>query len=104
LIWNQLDQNAFSKDKIMVFANLSIPEKIRTIEFPQILENAKFKSILVGLLQNTHDEIKNNKNSKTAIKNKVQEYLTHVKMRKSLLYEAKTIHHKEITDFGAKVA
>ena len=67
LIWNQLDQNAFSKDKIMVFANLSIPEKIRTIEFPQILENDKFKSILVGLLQDTHDEIKNNKNSKAAI-------------------------------------
>lgn len=61
LIWSQFNQSSFAKDKIMVFANLSIPDRIRTIEFPQILENTKFKSILISLLQKTHDEIKSKK-------------------------------------------
>lgn len=67
LIWSQFDQSSFAKDKIMVFANLSIPDRIRTIEFSQILENTKFKSILISLLQKVHDEIKSKK--KENIKN-----------------------------------
>jgi len=48
----------FKKEPTTVFANLSIPEHIRNISVPAILDNEKFKTGMYNLLQATHDGIK----------------------------------------------
>lgn len=55
---SQFDNNTIAKDNIMVFANLSIPDKIRTVKFPALLEDEKFKTTINSLLLNTHNKIK----------------------------------------------
>lgn len=42
----------------VVFANISLPEKIRTIAVPQLISNQKFKDICISLLQQAHDDLK----------------------------------------------
>lgn len=42
----------------IVFANMSLPEKIRTIPVPQLISNEKFKESCIDLLQKAHDSLK----------------------------------------------
>lgn len=42
----------------IVFANISLPEKIRTIAVPQLISNQKFKDACIDLLQKAHDNLK----------------------------------------------
>jgi hypothetical protein len=55
---SQFDYDSLAKDNLMVFANLSFPSKIRTIKFPVLLEDEKFKNIAYSLLAETHNHIK----------------------------------------------
>jgi len=63
-ILERIDLGSLKKSKENYFANLSIPERIRTIKTPQIIENKFFKEIIFKLLLFTHDEIKNNQRNK----------------------------------------
>lgn len=42
----------------IVFANISLPEKIRTIAVPQLISNQKFKDACINLLQKAHNNLK----------------------------------------------
>lgn len=47
------------KSELMTsFANMSLPEKYKSVPIPQLLSDERFKSALRTLLQNTHDAIK----------------------------------------------
>lgn len=48
----------FRREESSVFANMSIPEKVRTVKVPVILEDKKFSSGMRLLLQATHDNVK----------------------------------------------
>lgn len=48
----------FTREETTVFANLSIPESVRQIKVPVILEDKKFKSGINNLLQAAHDSVK----------------------------------------------
>lgn len=48
----------FRREEVTVFANLSIPEHIRLVKIPVILEDKKFSSGINNLLQSAHDEVK----------------------------------------------
>lgn len=50
-------ENLERKESI-VFANISLPEKIRTIAVPQIISDQKFKDACIGLLQKAHNSLK----------------------------------------------
>lgn len=48
----------FRKEPTTVFANLSIPEHIRSVSVPVILDDEKFKTGMRNILQATHESIK----------------------------------------------
>ncbi len=48
----------FRQEKTNVFANLSIPERIRLVKVPVILDNPRFKSGIRTLLQTAHENVK----------------------------------------------
>lgn len=48
----------FKREKATVFANMSIPEKMREVQVPVILEDPKFSSGIKSLLEKTHAEVK----------------------------------------------
>lgn len=48
----------FKHEETAVFANSSIPESIRLIKVPVILEDPKFSTGMKNLLQSTHDNVK----------------------------------------------
>ncbi len=48
----------FKREDSSVFANMSIPEKTRTVKVPVILEDKKFSSGMRELLQITHNNVK----------------------------------------------
>lgn len=58
LILDNIDWESMEYDEEIFFANISIPGSIRMIKTPNILQNAKFKSILFNLLADTHNLVK----------------------------------------------
>jgi len=59
-ILERINLCSLKKSEENYFANLSIPERIRTIETPQIIEDEFFKKIVFDLLLSAHNEVKNN--------------------------------------------
>jgi len=55
----------FAFDDQIYFANLSIPDKIRSIKTPQIIENNKFRQTVYDLLNQAHLRIKELNSKKT---------------------------------------
>jgi len=49
---------SIEKEQTMVFVNLSIPDNIRVVKLPQLLDNEQFKTKLRNLLSETHTVIK----------------------------------------------
>ncbi|MFA5751062.1 MAG: TerB N-terminal domain-containing protein [Candidatus Paceibacterota bacterium] len=49
-----------------VFANNSLPKKVRTVKVPQLISNSKFNSICTDLLERTHNSLKTKRNKKIA--------------------------------------
>lgn len=47
-----------NREDTIVFANISLPEKIRTIKIPQLISNPKFKNACLALLQKAHENLK----------------------------------------------
>ncbi len=58
-IKNTITLYSLKTENSTAFANLSIPDHIRTIKIPQILYDERFKANLLALLEQTHEAIKN---------------------------------------------
>jgi len=67
-ILSQLEN--FTFDNQIYFANLSIPDKVRSVKTPQIIENNKFRQTIYDLLNRAHLQVKDlslNKNKNERI-------------------------------------
>lgn len=58
LIWDTIDPNLTRKSDQQFFLNLSIPDKIRSMEWPQIIDNTEFKNTVHKLLSDAHQNVK----------------------------------------------
>ncbi|PJE68228.1 hypothetical protein COU94_02970 [Candidatus Shapirobacteria bacterium CG10_big_fil_rev_8_21_14_0_10_38_8] len=57
-ILDNINMDELPKRSNIFFANLSLPEKIRTIEIPDLIDNSEFKKFLRDLLSKTHENVK----------------------------------------------
>lgn len=57
-IFDLIDPNNLEKEESIIFANCSIPRKIRQIKVPQIIKDEKFKILINDLLFQTHQRLK----------------------------------------------
>lgn len=60
-IWDWIDFTKLEESKQRVFLNISIPEKFRETNVPQILANDRFKNLLKLFLEETHNDLKEEK-------------------------------------------
>ncbi|HEX9008642.1 MAG TPA: hypothetical protein VF837_05265 [Patescibacteria group bacterium] len=58
LIWDTIDPNLTRKSDQQFFLNLSIPDKIRSMEWPQIIDNTEFKNTVHKFLSDAHQNVK----------------------------------------------
>ncbi len=58
LIWDLIDLKSIPQKDQQFFLNLSIPNKIRSMKWPQIIDNVEFKNIIHKLLADTHQVVK----------------------------------------------
>lgn len=58
LIWDLIDPNLTPKSDQQFFLNLSIPSEIRSMVWPQIINNVEFKNIVHKLLSDAHQNVK----------------------------------------------
>ncbi len=58
LIWDLIDPNLTPKRDQQFFLNLSIPGEIRSMVWPQIIDNVEFKNIVHKLLSDAHQNVK----------------------------------------------
>ena len=58
-ILDPVELKPLEKSNELYFANMSIPEKLRIIETPQIIENEIFRKTVYDLLKMTHEKVKN---------------------------------------------
>lgn len=68
-ILQSLALKTLPKEDAIYFANLSLPDKIRTIPTPQVTKDEGFKDAIYSLLQQAHDEVKIVKKQERANKN-----------------------------------
>ena len=64
LILNCVSNDELEHYKANCFANLSIPDKVRSVRVPDFIKNEKFSSLACSLLQETHEILKEQKKSK----------------------------------------
>jgi hypothetical protein len=57
-MWVQIDLKSLPQSEERVFLNLSIPDKIAMIKWPQLIHNAKFANLLYKFLYDTHKRVK----------------------------------------------
>jgi hypothetical protein len=58
LIWDLIDPKLTPQRDQQFFLNLSIPSEIRSMVWPQIIDNVEFKNIIHKLLSDTHQNVK----------------------------------------------
>ncbi len=58
LIWDLIDPDLTPKSDQQFFLNLSIPSEIRSMFWPQIIDNVEFKNIIHKLLSDAHQNVK----------------------------------------------
>lgn len=57
-ILDRFDVTKLASEERSVFCNMSIPDKASMIKIPQLLTDKKFQEIILGLLSETHSEIR----------------------------------------------
>ncbi len=57
-ILNRFEISQLQKEKISAFCNLSIPERFKKLETPQLLRNKRFEKLIFNLITETHAEVK----------------------------------------------
>lgn len=58
LIWDLIDKESIPQEERSFFLNLSIPDKVKIMKWPQIIDNIEFKNIIHKLLSDAHENVK----------------------------------------------